>query len=153
MFLFTLFSVVHVIVCIFLVVVILMQAAKGHGLAGAFGSFGGGMTQNLFGAQAGDVLTKATTIAAITFVCTSLTLAILSAKRSASIMTDVKKEAVTEEKADKPIEEKSVEQKAPDIQKDIEKSAEQVQDVQKNIEQQVQETANEVEEKPAIPSE
>jgi preprotein translocase subunit SecG len=90
---FTVVAFIHVIICVFLVLVILMQSAKGHGLAGAFGSFGGGVAQNLFGAQAGDVLTKATTAAAAIFVATSLWLAVLSANKGTSIMSKSKKEA------------------------------------------------------------
>jgi preprotein translocase subunit SecG len=90
---FTVVAFIHVIICIFLVLVILMQSAKGHGLAGAFGSFGGGVAQNLFGAQAGDVLTKATTVVAALFVATSLWLAVLSANKGTSLMSKTKKEA------------------------------------------------------------
>ncbi|MCK5707970.1 MAG: preprotein translocase subunit SecG [Candidatus Aureabacteria bacterium] len=93
---FTVVAVLHVLICIFLVAIVLMQSAKGHGLAGAFGSFGGGMAQNLFGAQAGDMLTKITTFTAAAFVASSLTLAVLSAKKSSSIMTESSGKAVTE---------------------------------------------------------
>jgi preprotein translocase subunit SecG len=71
----TLLTVFHVIVCVFLVLVVLLQQGKGADWAGAFG---GGGTQTAFGARgAGTILSKATTAAAIIFMITSLALTIL----------------------------------------------------------------------------
>src|SRR5262249_35501569 len=71
----TLLTIFHVIVCIFLILVVLLQQGKGADWAGAFG---GGGTQTAFGARgAGTVLSKATTIAAVIFMITSLALTIL----------------------------------------------------------------------------
>ena len=71
----TLLTIFHVIVCIFLVLVVLLQQGKGADWAGAFG---GGGTQTAFGARgAGTVLSKATTAAAVLFMITSLALTIL----------------------------------------------------------------------------
>ena len=71
----TLLAVFHVIVCIFLILVVLLQQGKGADWAGAFG---GGGTQNTFGARgAGTILSKATTAAAVLFMVTSLALAVL----------------------------------------------------------------------------
>jgi preprotein translocase subunit SecG len=70
-----LFTIVHVIVCIFLVGVILLQQGKSADLAGAFGGQG---SQTAFGPRtAGNVLTKVTTWCAITFMITSIGLTIL----------------------------------------------------------------------------
>src|SRR5215831_9867960 len=70
-----LLTIFHVIVCIFLILVVLLQQGKGADWAGAFG---GGGTQTAFGARgAGTILSKATTIAAIVFMITSLSLTIL----------------------------------------------------------------------------
>ena len=118
---FTFVAVLHVVICIFLVVIILMQSAKGHGLAGAFGSFGGGVAQNLFGGQAGDVLAKVTTFIAVGFVVTSLTLAVLSAKRSLSIMAGEKMEAVAEKKIDAKSEKKA--EDIPPLESNVKESA------------------------------
>ena len=74
-------TIVHVIVCFFLVVVVLLQSGKAADLAGAFGGMG---SQTAFGPRgSATVLSKATTIAAAVFMVTSLSLAIL-ATRSAS---------------------------------------------------------------------
>jgi preprotein translocase subunit SecG len=72
----------HILVCIFLIVVVLLQTGKRADLAGAFG---GGGSQTAFGARgAATVLSKATTLAAILFMLTSLTLAIASSRGRAS---------------------------------------------------------------------
>jgi preprotein translocase subunit SecG len=71
-----LLTIIHVIVCIFLVVVVLLQSGKAADLAGAFGGMG---SQTVFGPRgSATVLSKATTIAAALFMCTSLTLSILA---------------------------------------------------------------------------
>jgi preprotein translocase subunit SecG len=71
----TMLTVFHVIVCVFLILVVLLQQGKGADWAGAFG---GGGTQTAFGARgAGTILSKATTAAAIIFMVTSLVLTIL----------------------------------------------------------------------------
>src|SRR5512141_1619836 len=68
-----LLTIVHVLVCFFLVVVVLLQSGKAADLAGAFGGMG---SQTAFGPRGSTtVLSKATTIAAGLFMITSLTLA------------------------------------------------------------------------------
>jgi preprotein translocase subunit SecG len=68
-------TIIHVIVCLFLILVILLQQAKSADWAGAFG---GGGSQTAFGSRtAGTLLTKATTIAAVLFMVTSMALTIL----------------------------------------------------------------------------
>jgi len=67
---------VHVIVCLALVLVVLLQTGKRADLAGAFG---GGGSQTAFGARgAATFLSKMTTAAAVMFMISSLTLAIMS---------------------------------------------------------------------------
>lgn len=75
--------VVHVIVSLVLIAVILLQAGRGGSLAE---TFGGGAAQSIFGTSASKVLTKATTVCAVTFILTSIALGILSARKSESLM-------------------------------------------------------------------
>jgi preprotein translocase subunit SecG len=68
-------TVVHVIVCFFLVIVVLLQSGKAADLAGAFGGMG---SQTTFGARGtATALSKATTVAAVLFMVTSLSLSIM----------------------------------------------------------------------------
>ena len=71
---FTFVIVLHVIVSIFLIFVILLQPGKGDAMAAFAG--GGGSSQTVFGGR-GSVtfLSKVTTVCAIIFMITSLTLA------------------------------------------------------------------------------
>jgi preprotein translocase subunit SecG len=74
-----LLTVIHVIVCLFLIIVVLLQSGKAADLAGAFGGMG---SQTAFGPRgAATILSKATTIAAILFMVGSLSLAILHTRQ------------------------------------------------------------------------
>ena len=71
---------VHVIVCIFLVLVVLLQSGKGADLAGAFG---GGGTQTAFGSRGpASFLTRMTTVVAVIFMLTSIGLSMMGERRS-----------------------------------------------------------------------
>ena len=75
---FYLATTLHVIVCLFLVMVVLLQSGKAADLAGAFGGMG---SQTVFGPRgSATVLSKATTIAAALFMVTSLTLSVLATR-------------------------------------------------------------------------
>jgi preprotein translocase subunit SecG len=70
------FTILHVIVCIFLVAVVLLQRGKGAQVGAVFGGGGGG---TMFGSRgAGNFLTKLTTGAAVIFMLTSLSLSYLN---------------------------------------------------------------------------
>ncbi|MCS7315319.1 MAG: preprotein translocase subunit SecG [Bryobacterales bacterium] len=74
----TLLYLVHILVCLFLIVVVLLQSGKAADLAGAFGGMG---SQTAFGPRgSATLLSKATTVAACIFMATSLTLAILATR-------------------------------------------------------------------------
>lgn len=77
--------IVHIVVCIALIMIVLLQTGKGADMGAAFG---GGGSQTLFGSTgASTFLSKATTVAAIVFMLTSLVLAYISSHRQAdSIM-------------------------------------------------------------------
>ena len=80
---------VHVIACLALMVAILLQSGKGGGLAGAFGA---GSSQTLFGGRgAATFLSRTTTILAVIFFMTSLTLGLSASRttgRERSLITD-----------------------------------------------------------------
>jgi len=84
----TLIIVLHTIVCLFLICIVLLQHGKGADIGASFG----GSSQSLFGTEGPmPLLNKITTIAAIVFMGTSITLAYVSAhKSSGSVMSDVK---------------------------------------------------------------
>lgn len=73
-------TIVHVLICFFLIVVVLLQSGKAADLAGAFGGMG---SQTVFGPRGtATVLSKATTVAASLFMITSLALAISSDRQA-----------------------------------------------------------------------
>jgi preprotein translocase subunit SecG len=75
-------TIVHVIVCIFLIAVVLLQSGKSADIAAAFGGMG---SQTAFGTRtAATVLSKATTWAAVVFMLTSITLSIFATRRGTS---------------------------------------------------------------------
>lgn len=68
----------HVIVCLFLIVVVLLQSGKAADLAGAFGGMG---SQTAFGPRgSATLLSKATTISAVVFMLTSISLSIMATR-------------------------------------------------------------------------
>ena len=71
-------TIVHVIVCLFLILVVLLQQGKS---ADWSGTFGGGSSQTAFGQRGtATLLSKATTAAAVIFMVTSLALTIISGR-------------------------------------------------------------------------
>ncbi len=78
-----LLTTIHVIVCLFLVIVVLLQSGKAADLAGAFGGMG---SQTVFGPRgSATVLSKATTIAAALFMVTSLSLSIMATRNGGAV--------------------------------------------------------------------
>lgn len=79
-----LITIIHIIVSLFLIGVVLLQSGQSADIAAAFGGMG---SQTAFGPRsAANALTKATTLAAIIFMLTSFTLAVM-ATRSGSTTT------------------------------------------------------------------
>ena len=73
---FGLLTAFHVLVAVFLILIVLLQSARGADLAGAFGGMG---SQTAFGPRGtATFLSKATVVLAITFMVTSVTLAIMA---------------------------------------------------------------------------
>ena len=74
-----LLTIIHVVVCLFLIIVVLLQSGKAADLAGAFGGMG---SQTAFGPRgAATLLSKSTTGAAILFMITSISLGIMQGNR------------------------------------------------------------------------
>ena len=75
-----LITIIHVIVCFFLIAVVLLQSGKSGDLAAAFGGQG---SQTAFGPRgAALALSRATTWSAIIFMLTSITLSIYASRRT-----------------------------------------------------------------------
>src|ERR1700727_88962 len=86
-----LLTIIHVIVCVFLVVVVLLQSGKAADLAGAFGGMG---SQAVFGPRgSATVLSKATTIAAALFMITSVSLSIMATRSGGAVPAIFEKRA------------------------------------------------------------
>ena len=79
-------TIVHVIVCIGLILVVLLQTGKGAEIGAVFG---GGSSSTIFGSSgAGNFLTKLTTAMAIVFMITSLTLGYFAGQRPSATIFD-----------------------------------------------------------------
>jgi len=85
----TFLLIIHVFVCLMLIAIVLLQSGKGADIGAAFG----GSSQTLFGSRgAATFLNKITTIAAVVFMLTSLSLAMVASKGGSV----VRKTSVTE---------------------------------------------------------
>ena len=79
----TLITIVHVFVCLFLIIVVLLQSGQSGDIAAAFGGSG---SQTAFGPRgAATILTKATTWCAIIFMLTSITLSVMASRGGSSL--------------------------------------------------------------------
>ena len=82
---YTIITIIHVLACIFLVLVVLLQTGKGADMGAVFG----GSSSTVFGSSgAGTFLTRLTTGTAIVFMLTSLSLTYFSARRNAATVFD-----------------------------------------------------------------
>ena len=80
----TLITILHVIVCLFLMLTVLLQSGKGGGMGGAFG---GGNAATVFGGSgASTFLRKLTAVAGTVFMLTSMLLAFLASHNSADAL-------------------------------------------------------------------
>jgi preprotein translocase subunit SecG len=84
-FLKTLFIVVEVLCSLLLIGIILLQKSKSEGLGMAFGA---GAGESLFGARAGNVLSKATVVLGIVFLANTLLLGVLFTQKDKTLMED-----------------------------------------------------------------
>jgi preprotein translocase subunit SecG len=82
---YTVLLIVHVLACIFLVLVVLLQTGKGADMGAVFG----GSSSTVFGSSgAGNFLTRLTTATAIIFMLTSMGLTYLSSHPTSSTVFD-----------------------------------------------------------------
>ncbi|HDZ76570.1 MAG TPA: preprotein translocase subunit SecG [Candidatus Omnitrophica bacterium] len=73
--------VIHVMVCVLLVAIVLIQSGRGGGLTETFSS-----AESIFGTKTSAFLTRATTVLAILFITTCLSLYLLSIRKNRSLM-------------------------------------------------------------------
>jgi preprotein translocase subunit SecG len=86
----TLVYIIHVLVCLFLIIVVLLQSGKAGDISAAFGGQG---SQAAFGPRgAATALSHATTVSAILFMLTSVTLSVNAIKKGGpqSVLQGVK---------------------------------------------------------------
>ena len=92
---YTLVLILHIIVSIFLILVVLLQTGKGAEIGA---SFSAGASQTLFGSRgAATFLNKLTTVVAIIFMLTSLSLAIVSKKEATTSVIETTRTEETKE--------------------------------------------------------
>ena len=85
-----LITILYVAVCLFLILVVLLQSGKAGDLAS---TFGGASSQTAFGSRGtANVLSRATTACAFLFLAFALTLAVLSSTTTRSVLDDVAEE-------------------------------------------------------------
>jgi len=104
----TILTIVHIVVAVFMIGVVLLQAGKGSGM----GALGGGASQAAFGASSGmTFMGKLTAGAAAVFMLTSMSLAYMSSNTT-SIVDDVMEQAQEIEKVENSIAPVETEEKA-----------------------------------------
>lgn len=88
--------VLHIMICLVLIVVVLLQAGRGANMGAVFG----GSSQTVFGAAgAGTFLGKMTTVVAILFMLTTLGLSYFSQEKTSSVVRDYAPSKVATDKA------------------------------------------------------
>jgi len=93
---------IHVLVCFFIIVVVLLQSGKSGDISAAFGGQG---SQTAFGPRgAASALSKATTWSAVAFMITSITLSIYASRRTGptSVLQGIKTQPVKTQPATPP---------------------------------------------------
>jgi preprotein translocase subunit SecG len=93
---------IHILVCFFIIIVVLLQSGKSGDISAAFGGQG---SQTAFGPRgAASALSKATTWSAVAFMITSITLAVYSSRHSggSSVLQGIKSQPVKTQPAPAP---------------------------------------------------
>jgi preprotein translocase subunit SecG len=97
-----LITTIHILVCLFIIIVVLLQSGKSGDISAAFGGQG---SQTAFGPRgAASALSKATTWSAVAFMVTSITLSVYASRRSGptSVLQGVKSQPVKTQPAPAP---------------------------------------------------
>jgi preprotein translocase subunit SecG len=91
----TLLIIIHVVVCLFLIGIVLLQHGKGADIGATFG----GSSQSLFGTEGPvPLMNKVTTFSAVVFMVTSVALAYIASQNgSGSVMTEVAEDKAVQE--------------------------------------------------------
>jgi preprotein translocase subunit SecG len=84
----------HVIICALLIIIILVQAGRGGGLVEGFSG-----VESMFGTKTNAFLTRTTSVLSILFFLTCLSLALLSARQSKSLMRNIKAQPQTQDQS------------------------------------------------------
>jgi preprotein translocase subunit SecG len=98
----TLITIIHILVCFFIIVVVLLQSGTSGDISAAFGGQG---SQTAFGPRgAASALSRATTWSAIAFLLTSITLSVYASRRTGptSVLQGIKSQPVKTQPAQTP---------------------------------------------------
>jgi preprotein translocase subunit SecG len=96
----TVLIILHILVCLVLILIVLLQAGKGANMGAAFG----GSSQTVFGSTgAGTFLGKLTAAVAIVFMITSLTLTYTATRKTSSLLERSKASPVTRQTVPAPV--------------------------------------------------
>lgn len=87
----TFIIIIHVIACIALIGLVLIQRGRGSGLVESFQG-----VESMFGTKTNTFLTRTTTVFSVIFFISCLSLAVLSVRQSRSLMTNIKNKPQTE---------------------------------------------------------
>lgn len=110
----TVVLIIHILVCFSLIGIVLLQSGKGAELGAAFG----GSSQTIFGSRgAATFLNKMTTVVAVVFMITSLSLAVLTIKSGSVVEKPPVKEEKTMPALPGPVQEKGAGPMQPTEQK------------------------------------
>lgn len=83
---------IHVIVCIALIGLVLVQRGRGGGLVESFQG-----VESMFGTKTNTFLTRTTTVLSVIFFISCLSLAIMSVRQSKSLLSNIKPQGITKQ--------------------------------------------------------
>ena len=112
----------HITACVVLIAVILLQSGRGGGLSEMAGGQGTQQTQKMFGTQTNSLLMKFTSYCAIAFLITSISLVLLTSRKSRSLMEGARiKPIFNTDTPTKPMDKKALEDAIKAIQEEAKK--------------------------------